>query len=166
LVVAAFAVPALSAEIEPRAQPLDAPVLLVEINVPIMWRPFLEEDIEQAFAERFERVFRERGFTGRLRVIADADQQQPRARLSILSLYLNEWRVDRAGQVQCRFTASIRTAAGQKDLGSFAATSFDWAMDRSRWILRQSLDEVARQALNDLYDELAASKLLPTAMTR
>jgi hypothetical protein len=145
--------------VDGRKAPDTGPTILVDVRVPIMWRPLLEDDIEKAFSERLELVFRDRGFTGRLRVIDDAERKQPRANLNILTLHLLEWRVDRLGSVQCRFTAVVRTATGEKELGTFAATS--WLMDRSRWSLRGAMDDVARNALTDLYDKLLRSDLLP-----
>jgi hypothetical protein len=139
------------------------PTLLVEVDVPPTWRPFLDEDIAEAFAERLQEVFSQRGFQGRVKQIDNADKKQPRENLNILTLFLTEWRVDRAGFVQCTFTASIRTPAGEKNLGIFTATSIQWVAGRNRWALADAFDEAARNALNDLYDQLQRSNLLPGA---
>jgi len=142
------------------AKPVDLQVL---VNVPPTWRPFLDDDVAEEFFYRLQDTFRLRGYTGELAQVTVLD---PGAKdRPTLTINLSEWRLDRIGNAQCTFSASLTTPAGEKNLGLKMGTTMLWAHG-GRWGLSRSydaanaLESAAADALNDLYRAVADSGLV------
>lgn len=152
------------------ADPNEPVALQVRVDVPPTWRPFLDDDISEAFASRVADSFRQRGFDGRIRTIAQRDEPVPE--LPLLQVQLTEWRIDRLGHARCTFSASLRSADGQRDLGIFTDSSLFSVSSGGRWHLSRvfdqanALEDAADNALRDLYRSVVKSRLLPGAKTR
>ncbi len=164
VVLAAFAVlvslaPAADAK-KPAPKPADLKVI---VDVPPTWRPFLEDDIAEAIFYRLKNVFRQRGYKGEVQQLTTFDAETKD--VPTLRLNLTEWRVDRTGNAQCTLTASIKTAAGEKNLGLATGTALFWPQG-DRWsVSRQldtadALDDAANSAMRELYDAVAKTGLI------
>ena len=139
--------------------------LQVMIDVPPTWRPFLDEDIADALAGRLINTFQKRGYTGRieqLRTGSTAAHDVPQ-----LTIRLIEWRIGRSGNADCTLSASVRSAAGEKDLGLITSSAIFWPHASGHWGLNQSyetanaLEDAAESALRDLYTRLAKAAIVP-----
>lgn len=163
-VLAAFAAlvvlaPAADAK-KPAPKPADLQVI---IDVPPTWRPFLEDDIAEALFYRLKDVFRQRGYKGELAQLTTFDAETKD--VPTLRLNLTEWRVDRTGNAQCTLTASLNTAAGEKNLGLASGTALFWPQG-NRWGLHRqmetadALEDAADSAMRDLYSAVAKTGLV------
>ncbi len=145
---------------KPTAKPADLQVI---VDVPPSWRPFLDDDIAEALFYRLKDVFGRRGYKGEIAQLTTFDVEAKDA--PVLRLNLTEWRVDRTGNAQCTLTASLKTPAGEKNLGLAAGTALFWPQG-NRWsISRQmetadALEDAAENALREVYDAVAKSGLV------
>jgi hypothetical protein len=138
-----------------------SPALEVHVNVPPTWRPFLDEDISRAFVSRVADTFRRGGFDGQVTELTRFDDRKPGA--PGLDISLNEWRVNRTGNVECTFHASFIDADGQAhSLGMFNATEFNWGSN-NRWQLTRAFEDAAESAATRLWRKLVEEgHLAPT----
>lgn len=137
-----------------------APKLQVKVDVPAIWRPFLADDVSETFADYIRDGFKKDGYAGKVVYIRPLDT--PDSHSPLLTVTLQEWRVDRLGNVDCTFGATILTPDGkQKGLGVFTSTSFVWGPDIGRWELRDAFQDVAGQAISDLFHRLAKTDTVP-----
>lgn len=143
--------------------------LQVSVDVPPTWRPFLDDDIAEAFASQVQTVLKQRGYAGGIDYVEHADTAAPT--VPLLVIHLHEWRIGRTGNAECTFTASLRTAQGEKNLGLVSGTTIFWPHG-SRWGLAQmqdtadALEGAAAQALGDLYKRLAETGSVPGLILR
>jgi hypothetical protein len=134
--------------------------LVIAIQIPPTWRPFLADDLSEAFSERVETVFRSRGYTGKM--IEQDDLSLPAATQSLLTIFLDEWKVDHIGNVVCTFRATIQTGSEPPHgLGYFRSTELRMMHGIGRWGLADSFGSAADDAIHDLYRKLADAHLLP-----
>jgi hypothetical protein len=163
-VLAAFAAlvtlaPAADAK-KPAPKPADLQVI---VDVPPTWRPFLEDDIAEALFYRLKDVFGRRDYKGEIAQLTTFDAETKD--VPVLRLNLTEWRVDRTGNAQCTLTASLKTAAGEKNLGLATGTALFWPRG-DRWSLHRqmetadALEDAADNAMRELYDAVAKSGLV------
>ena len=140
--------------------------LQVAIDVPPTWRPFLDDDIAEALAGRLISLFQKRGYPGRmvqLKAGTTATNGVPQ-----ITIRLVEWRIGRSGQADCTFSASIRSAAGEKDLGLISSSAIFWPHSSGHWGLNRSydtdnaLEDAADSAMRDLYGRLVKTGLIPS----
>jgi hypothetical protein len=149
-----------AADAKKAAKPAD---LQVQVNVPPTWRPFLDDDVAEAFTYRLIDVFRSRGYQGEIVQVTTADPG--RNDLPTIEVFLTEWRIDRTGNAQCTFTAALKTPAGEKELGLKTGMAIFWP-DGPRWGLGRrvdtanALEDAAREALRDLYKAVAQTGLV------
>lgn len=136
------------------------PTLQISVDVPPTWRPFLEDDIADAFFYRIRDAFHREGFKGEITEISRGDEVQ--AAVPYLDVSLMEWRIDRVGNVDCTFSASLKKDGQAHSLGLFNGTSIVWTMGvHDRWDIQQGLDDSAQSAARDLYRKLVAKNLIP-----
>lgn len=158
LFVMALGLPALIATAAPES---DQTALEVHVNVPPSWQPFLDDDISQAFVSRLADAFRRSGFDGNVKELRRTDERTAGA--PGLDINLNEWRVNRTGNVECTFHASFIDADGQAhSLGMFNATEFNWGSN-NRWQLTRAFEGAAESAATRLWRKLVEEgHLAPT----
>lgn len=159
----AFAVALLALAL--RSAPAQTPplALQVTVDVPATWRPFLADDIAQAFFSRIDDTFRRKGYLGGMTLVDRLDQAQ--ANLPRLDITLIEWRIDRIGNVQCTFGAQLVNGKDAHNLGLFSGTALRWRTRAdNRWELDQAMDDSAHSAIRDLYAKLAKQGLLPKTL--
>ncbi|MGJ3243252.1 MAG: hypothetical protein ACFE0O_09895 [Opitutales bacterium] len=133
------------------------PKLHIEVNVPVAWDPITEDDIADAFSTHVRDVFMRDGFKGSIKIHDDAADVDARPRLVI---DLQQWEVDRIGNIDCTFTAMLKTDDAVKNLGLFTATSFQWDPVVNQFTLRDDFEEAAEEALQKMYRDLAKSGMI------
>lgn len=143
----------------------DAPgTLAVHVNVPPHWDVFLEDRITEAFTDQVRAVIHREGFdkpVKEVRYFEDAERAP-----YLLTINLNEWRINRAGMIACTFTAELKTPAATKHLGVYSYTTMRWFGGPGRFGLARSFEEAADGAIRDLCKDVAKTELLPGFRTR
>lgn len=158
----AIAVTASAKDATSRAAP--APTALqVSVDVPVSMRPWLDDDVSEAFGVRVSDALSQQGFKGPIKYLRIADK--PSADVPLLEVSLIEWRVDPIGMVDCTFTASLTTSKGTKDMGLFTGTGLMVISRRDWFSLSDQFDEAAQSAMHDLYRHILATELLPAGDT-
>ncbi len=135
------------------------PTLEVQVNVPPSWRPMLDERIADALVSDVQDVFQRRGYHGPMKEVSSLDAPDPGANL--LTIDLTEWRIDPVGNIDCTFTATLQTAHTSRRLGLFTETAFRWMSGPGRFGLGDAFGSAAEGAIQQLYDSLARTKLVP-----
>ncbi len=140
--------------------PAPAPgTLQVQVTVPPTWRPMLEDYIADKFVSQIEDVFRRRGFKGQ--IVEVSNYEEPSAGCFLLTVNLMEWRMNRIGNIDCTFGATLQTDHAVRNLGLFTQTAFRWMTGPGRFGLASAFDEAAQSAVRELYDKLARTQLVP-----
>lgn len=136
----------------------ELPQLQLTVDVPPNWRPFLADDLADAFASRLVDIFHRQGYTGEVKFmpIEEPAKDQP-----VLAIRLITWRIGRTDNAECTFTASVITAGKEESLGVFDHTNLVWSRSMGRWSLAEALGDVADDALRGLAVKLAKSGSVP-----
>lgn len=148
-----------------RSTPAPPADLQVQVDVPPLWRPIVNDDVAEALAGILRDRFRRAGYQGRILYLAPLDEAAPNRPL--LTLALTEWRLSRTGNAECLFTARLRTSAGETDLGMFSSTQFAWVRESGRigalraYAVADALEDAAGDAMRDLYRRLADTGQVP-----
>lgn len=142
------------------AEEQDERVLQVQVNVPPTWRPWLEDDIADVFANRVEEVFRRHGFDGRVErvdpVVDELDEARP-----LLTINLIEWRIRRSGMIECTFTASLQNGNTVHQFGLYTTSRIRWLNAPGRFGLARAFEDAADTALDDLAEDIARTEPIP-----
>jgi hypothetical protein len=134
--------------------------LQLVVTVPPSMSIIRDEEISEAFAYRVSSILHEQGFRGRIKYLDEGESPEPN--VPVLEVGLREWRVDRIGNVDCTFTASLKSPRENKNLGIFSGTSMmTWS--RRDWFARaDGFEEAARDAITDLASRIEQSGLMQT----
>ncbi len=132
--------------------------LQLTVDIPSSMNRVAEEDVAEAFAYHVSAALHDQGVRGSIHYIVQGDPVAPGT--PVLAITLREWRVDPLGNVDCTFSALLRTPAGQRDLGLFTGNSM-MRWDRPDWYERQQdFEDAARDALNNLARRMRDTGLL------
>jgi len=129
----------------------ELPQLQLVVTVPPHWRPFLSNDLAEAFSTRLAEVFRRTGYTGEIRFL---DEERAAAAAPLLAVELINWRINRTDRAVCTFTASLKSDNREHTLGTFENDLLVWNDRFGRWGLANALGNAADRALRDLSDKL------------
>ena len=148
-----------AAEKETTTKPAKAeqPQLQLTVDVPSHWRPFLSNDLAEAFASRLADVFRRSGYPGDIQFL---DQDTPNPEVPVLAVRVINWRIGRTESAECSLTATFNQDGHQHALGAFEHTSLAWHNHSSRLGRADALGDVADAALRDLSAKLDQAGLL------
>ena len=133
--------------------------------MPPTWRPFLDDDIAEALSSRLINTFKRQGYAGAIAQTTTADtavKDVPR-----LEIRLIEWKIGRSGNADCTLNATLKTPAGDKELGLIMGSAIFWPHDGGHWGLNRSyevasaLDDAAETALRDLFIRVAKTGAVP-----
>jgi hypothetical protein len=141
------------------AQPDVPGTLKVVVNVPPSWNLLLDDRISEALTDRVSEAFHRAGFDRPVEEIRSVED--PAKVPYLLMINLTEWRINRIGNIDCTFTASLQTPRGTRDLGVYTNTSMRWIGGIGRWGLARSFEEAADGAIRELCEAVARSELLP-----
>jgi hypothetical protein len=137
--------------------------LHVHVNLPLMTDVWVEDRVKMAFTDVTRDVFHRHGFDRPVEEARYASLNELEDIPFLLTVDLHRWRVDRIGNIECTFTASLQTPAGTRHLGVYTGTELRGfgGGGFGRWGFARSFEEAAEGALNDLVREVARTELLP-----
>jgi len=152
----AFASPAVAKNFTER---LDEPrTLQLKIELPPSADLFYERDVAELLAHQVSETFLRRGYDGRVDDVFYPDDV--RGDRPVLAINLIRWQRNRAGFVDCTFTAEIRRTDGSVErLGIFTGSSITFGP--RIWDLRDAFEGAARNASDQLWSTLVKRDLLP-----
>lgn len=133
--------------------------LKVQVNIPATWNSLVEDRISEGLVDRVRDVFYRAGFDRPVEEVRYVEE--PGKEPYLLTINLIDWRMNRLGNVDCTFSASLRTPRGTRELGLYTNTSLFSLRGFGRFGLADSYDEAAQGAIRDLCDAVAKSELLP-----
>ena len=131
--------------------------LQLTVEVPRHWRPFLSNDLAEAFASRLAEVFRREGYRGEI-VFLDDTPAKPDA--PVLGIELTNWRVNHTQHAECSFTALLKYDGREHKLGAFENGRLVWNDRFGRWGVAEALGDAADGALRNLSFKLGALGIL------
>lgn len=138
--------------------------LKVQVNVPPSWNLLLDDRISDAFVDRVRESFQRSGFS---RPVEEVRYVEDPAKVPyLLTINLTDWRITRIGNVDCTFTANLKTPEGTRQLGIYTNTTMRWLTGPGRFGLSRSFDEAAEGAIRNLCQDIAATELLPDLRRR
>jgi len=133
-------------------------MLQISVQVPPTMRPWLEDDVAEAFADRVQTALHEQGLKDG--VVCLRPSEEPVPDKALLQVHLLEWRTDHAGMVDCTFSATLSARKQSRSLGLFIGTGM-MMTSRRDWFGRvEQYDDAARQALRDLLERIRQTHLL------
>jgi hypothetical protein len=141
----------------PRVQTPDTVNVLV--NLPPNASLIYADRIADAFTDEFRHVFHQAGFDRPIENVRLVDE--PRDARHLLTVNLMDWRFDRLGNIECTFTAQLKTPRGARDLGVYSGMSLGLSRSPGWWGLVDAFSEAAQDALVDLVQAVVKSELLP-----
>lgn len=144
----------------------DPSALRVHVNVPPSWNMLIEDRVSMAFADVVRDVFHRQGFDRPVEEARFASLDELDRIPYLLTINLNEWRMTRIGNIECRFTASLQTPRGTRNLGVYTNTTMRWLGGIGRFGLARSFEEAADGAITDMCRDIAKSELLPDLRAR
>jgi hypothetical protein len=133
--------------------------LHVLVNVPPQWNMFWNDRVTMAFVDVARDVFHQQGFDRPVEEVSYFEDIEHAPYL--LTVNLHEWRIDHLGNVECTFTADLRTPAGTRNLGVYTQTEMWGFRGPGRFGLVRSFEEAAENALRELGEDVARSEMLP-----
>jgi len=138
--------------------------LQLAVGVPPSMSILYEEEVADAFAYRVSSILHEQGFRGRIHYVDRWNK--PDAGIPVLAVELREWRVDRAGFVDCTFTANLQSPDGRQSLGLFTGTSM-MTWQRRDWFARaEGFEDAARDAITNLASRMERTGYLDRPVRR
>lgn len=140
-------------------QPEVPGTLKVTVNVPPSWNLLLDERISEAFTDQVRDAFYRAGFDRPVQEVRSVED--PAKAPYLLTVNLVEWRINRIGNIDCTFSATLKTPRGTRDLGLYTNTTMRWFGGIGRWGLARSFEDAAEGAIRDLCAAVAKSELLP-----
>jgi hypothetical protein len=132
--------------------------LKVAVNVPPSWSLLLDSRISEAFTDRVREVFHQQGFDRPVEEVTSVEDCSKMPYL--LTINLTEWRINHIGNIDCTFSASLRTPQGTRHLGLYTNTTMRWLNGLGRFGLADSFDQAAEGAIQDLWRDVEKSDLL------
>lgn len=140
-------------------QPEVPGTLKVTVNVPPTWNMLIDDRVSEAFTDRVRDVFYRAGFdrpVEELRYVEDPSKVP-----YLLTINLLDWRINRIGNIDCTFGATLQTPRGTRDLGLYTNTTMRWFGGIGRWGLARSFEEAAEGAIRSLCDAVVKTEMLP-----
>ena len=132
--------------------------LQVQVIVPPSWQPMFESKVADAFSTHLSDVFRRRGFAGKIQEVSDYSVPSPGC--TLLTITLIDWRMNRIGDIDCTFAASLQNDHAVRQLGIFNGMAFRWMNPTGRFGLADTFGDAAEQAVRTLYDAVVKSHLV------
>lgn len=128
----------------------ETPALQVRISGPGNLDPLEQDRAADTLFVQLQDVFRRRGVEGRITQLDD--REDPVANAPVLALNVIEWKPDRAGIANLRFTAQVTESDGTVvEFGSITGTGVTLGV-RSRGNSVEALEQAATDAFRTLHE--------------
>lgn len=137
--------------------------LHVHMNLPPTADIWAEDRVKLAFTDLTREVFQRYGFDRSVEESLFASTDELDHVPYLLTIDLHRWRVDRIGNIECTFTASVRTPAGTRHLGVYSDTElrgFGMSPGIGRWGIARAFEDAAEGAIENLVHDVARTELL------
>lgn len=121
----------------------------------------LRSPTDQVLANRFQAEFKAKGFPGNVDFLSANDT--PSATLPLLEIKLADWRAKPGAPPDCRFFATFTNAQGMAWLGEFEGFAAPLTAAATPEERVDGLRHAATQAVDELYQDLNARRLLEGA---
>jgi hypothetical protein len=132
--------------------------LLVMVRLPKEAKhTWVSDDTSTRFAGLAVRALHAQGFKGEIGTLGPEDSVT--SHTSVLIINLINWTADK-GVADCTFSASLRTSAGDRDLGAFSGDNVIVTADGLHRLSAEGLVGSALEAMNDLDSRLQATGLI------
>lgn len=138
--------------------------LQIVVDIPTGMDALRDDEVAEAFGYRVASSLHEQGFRGRLEYVEWSDDLRPN--VPVLAISLREWRVDRIGNVDCTFTAELRTPSGRHHLGLFTGSSIMYWARRDWYARAQGFEDAAVDALSNLAARIEKTGELDRSLPR
>lgn len=135
------------------------PALKVEINTPPSWNLLIDDRVSEWFVDGVRAELERQGFNGRVEEMRFPED--PGRVPFLLTLNLAEWRINRAGFIDCTLTATLHTPDGERRLGIYHHSLPRWMGGFGRWGLQRAFADAADEVITDLVRDLARTEQLP-----
>jgi len=134
--------------------------LWIEVLLPnVAKASWVSDDLAGRFADLMVATLRTQGYEGKVGTLGPEDSVPSRA--AVLFIRLTNWTA-KDGVGDCTFTTSLRSNAGDRDLGFFTGDNVIVTADGKHRISSDGLQGSAQEAMNDLYGRIEATGLLTT----
>jgi hypothetical protein len=133
--------------------------LKVQVNMPPTLHYLAEDRIATAMTDRVREVFQRQGFDRPVEEIRPVEDSSRAPYL--LTINLTEWRVDRLGNIDCAFSAELRTPAATRSFGPYTNTALRIAYGSGRFGWARGFEDAADGALRNLCLDVLRAELLP-----
>lgn len=143
----------------PSTKTSSAETVHVQVDLPPTVSPMYSDRIAEAFTDGVRHVFIQAGYKRDVENLLHVEDNVPLANL--LRIDLIDWRFDRLGNTECRFTAELVTPKGSRYLGAYSGTSLGLSRTPGFWGVADSFHEAAHDALVELVRNIVKSELLP-----
>ncbi len=130
----------------------------VLVNLPPTASLIYADRIADAFTDEVRHVFYQAGFTRPIENIRYVDK--PGDASQLLTINLMDWRFDPLGNIECTFTAELKTPRGTRNLGVYTDTSLRISRSFGPWGVADAFEEAAQGAIADLVRAVVKSELL------
>ncbi|MEO6995110.1 MAG: hypothetical protein ABI273_16000 [Lacunisphaera sp.] len=130
---------------------VELPQLQLAVTAPRQWRPFLSNDLAEAFASRLAEIFRRDGYRGEITFLDDGAAKSP---APVLDVELTNWRIKPTERAECIFSATLRSDGRAHHLGVFENDRLVWNDRSGRWGVAEALSDAADGALRNLSGKL------------
>ena len=121
------------------------------------------DNVTGALAHLVKNVFQQSGFRGQLIVVPGGEVAK--SEIPTLEIYLLDWSITGAGNVDCTFSVILTTAKGPEHLGVFNGTTPPMHGLRNAFNRAEAFDRAATDAIDNLYShsarQLSPSQHLP-----
>lgn len=131
--------------------------LKVQVYVPPSWNMLLDDRVAEAFTDRVADVFHRSGFGFPIENVRSVED--PAKVPYLLTIRLTDWRINHLGNIDCTFTAHLKTPQASGSLGVYTNTSMR-SLSSGRFGFGQSFEEAAEGAIRDLANDIAKGDLL------
>lgn len=135
------------------------PSLKVEVVTPPSWNLLMDDRVSEWFVDGVRAELARQGFEGQVDEIRYPDD--PGKAPFLLTINLAEWRMSRAGFVDCTLTATLHTPDGERRLGVYHHSLPRWMGGFGRWGLQRTFEETADEVVARLCRDLVRSEMLP-----
>lgn len=129
--------------------------LQLRVEAPFVFNALYDDDIAEALYWQVKHALTARDKTLHIDQVTrgDGDGSRPLVNVTLL-----QWRINRMGDIECRFMAEYRTADGTQSLGTFEGTTA--SIVRSRAFPARDFEKAAEEAGRQLRNALNERGLL------
>jgi len=133
-------------------------VLNIQINVPTTWLILGDDKMNEVLHDKMRQRLFQAGCRYAVNFLGLADN--PADARYLLTIDLNEWRLDSMGNAHCSLTASLKTPKETHSFGNYSSSTTRWSSERPPFRLSSAFEDAAEDGIERLSADIAQSGLL------